>query len=150
MKICKKIFANLCWELCFSCIFTLYCSLSGEKEAWIMMPTSSHSVALLTCMLVSACFLTPRLKHGHQGSFKSMHDLKYMRTQTRPRFYVSSEGCGATLMSIKQIHTCAALARDWTWGDGMGGQCANYYTMVAVENLFEGSSVWMITIPPVM
>ena len=42
-------------------------------------------------MLVSVCFRTPRLSLGHPGSLKSVHDLKCMRTQTRPRFYVSSE-----------------------------------------------------------
>merc|ERR1712148_128630 len=33
---------------------------------------------------ISVCFRTPRLSLGHQSSLTSMHDLKYMRTQTAP------------------------------------------------------------------
>ena len=46
--------------------------------------------------LVSAYFWTPRLSLGHPGSFGSAHDLKWMRTQTRPRFNVPSERRGTT------------------------------------------------------
>ena len=69
------------------------------------------------CMLApSVCFWTPRLSLGHPGSFKSVHELKCMRTQTRPRFNVSSEGRGATFASNTQLPYLHCPSRDSNLG----------------------------------
>ena len=44
----------------FIFIFILFLPLLRDLAAWIPVPTSSHSAALLKCVL-SVCFLTPSL-----------------------------------------------------------------------------------------
>ena len=79
--------------------------LTGDATRFILTwqfsicpPVGSHiPFSGRLCMPApSVCFWTPRLSLGHPGSFWSTHELKCMRTQTGPRFNVSSEGRGTT------------------------------------------------------
>lgn len=53
-------------------------------------PNTSNFSSPVSAISVSLWTHRPLL--GHPGSFKSVHDLKCMRIQTGPWFYVSSEG----------------------------------------------------------
>ena len=66
---------------------------------------------------------------GHPGSFKSMHNLKYMSTQTAPLLNILRGRHGTTLVSNTLMSTSAhTQARDGTQVDGVGNWCVNHYT----------------------
>lgn len=69
-------------------LFILFCSLPEEFQAWIPVPTSSKSAALLKCWLLNVSW--------HPGAFKSVREIKYKCTQTAPLFFTSLAEDGAT------------------------------------------------------
>ena len=71
----------------------------------------------------SICFRTLRLLLGYIGSFKSVHELKCILTQTRPRFNDLTEARGANLTSITQLPIPALPKPGFEPGTvGMGSQ----------------------------
>ena len=88
----------------FVCLFVAYLGwtfpgsslrMRGLRTAAVLrhkgpaVPTSaSFCLQKSHACWVSACCWTPRLSLGHPGSFRSTHDLKCMRTQSRPWFKV--------------------------------------------------------------
>ena len=76
----------------------------------------------------SVYFWTPRLSLGHPGSFWSTHVLKCMRTQTGPRFNVSSEGRGTTTRVAHPYPHGTSRAGNRTQVVVGGVPGANHYT----------------------
>ena len=77
----------------FLFFYMLYCSLSEEFEAWIPVPTSSRSAALLKVFAVCMSRQSQILFLSDVGIF-IVH--VWCATQTRPRFNVPSERRGTT------------------------------------------------------
>ena len=85
------------------------------------------------CVCHICMYWTPRLLLGHPGSFRSAHILKCMRTQTGPRFNVSSEGRGTTTRVAHPYPYGTSRAGNRTRVVVGGVTVANHYTTGPAE-----------------
>merc|ERR1712115_120515 len=98
---------------CFFCFFVFLFFLCLGRNMYMTVsncpPVGSHIPFLgRLCMLaLSVSFWTPRLSLSHPGSFTSMHEPKYMRSQKAPLFNVPCGRCGTTTRVLEPYPHCA-------------------------------------------
>ena len=101
----------------------------GPKQSGVSnVQPASLCLRWVYVSVIYVCFWTPRLLLGHPGSFWSTHDLKCMRTQTGPRFNVSSEGRGTTTRVAHPYPYGTSRAGNRTRVVVGGVTVANHYT----------------------
>ena len=122
-------YASLCTCCCCCCVslYGVACEIAFFSfPRWTRLVESAQLRLwwkYCACVL-SVCFRTPRLSLGHPCSFKSAYDLKNMRMQTAPLFYVPRGRRGTPLVSSTtwprlNIPEPGTEPRSAAWGAGM-------------------------------